>query len=135
MNLARIATICTLIWAAFIIYVGVGFLIAPESVAPGFGLPAWPEGEAVAFSNLKGARDITFGLAGLALLAAGQRYALGIATLVFAVAPIGDMITVLRWDGSTVTALSVHGLAAAFVALSGALLIREHRTTAAPISA
>ncbi|MEV0030834.1 DUF4267 domain-containing protein [Nocardia sp. NPDC050793] len=125
MTISRIATVLSLIGAAFILYVGLSYLIAPASVAPGFGLPAWPDGEAAAFMNLKGVRDTASGLVILALLAAEQRYALGIATLVIALIPFGDMLTVLRWDGSAGAAFGIHGLTAALVALTGALLIRE----------
>ncbi|MGW4742058.1 DUF4267 domain-containing protein [Nocardia xishanensis] len=125
MTISRIATALSLIGAAFIVYVGLNYVTAPESVAPGFGLPAWPDGEAAAFMNLKGVRDIGLGLVILALLAAKQRYALGIATLVIALVPFGDMLTVLRWDGSTGAAFGIHGLTAALVALTGALLLRE----------
>ncbi|WP_281180903.1 DUF4267 domain-containing protein [Nocardia lijiangensis] len=68
----------------------------------------------------------------LALLAAKQRYALGIATLVIALIPFGDMLTVLRWDGSAGAAFGIHGLTAAFVALTGVLLIRERSVTKEP---
>ncbi|WP_068068349.1 DUF4267 domain-containing protein [Nocardia xishanensis] len=125
MIVSRIATVLSLIGAAFIVYVGLNYVIAPESVAPGFGLPAWPEGEAAAFMNLKGVCDIVLGLVILALLAAKQRYALGIATLVIALVPFGNMLTVLRWDGSAGAAFGIHGLTAALVALTGALLLRE----------
>ncbi|WP_435591027.1 DUF4267 domain-containing protein [Nocardia sp. bgisy118] len=129
MTISRIATVLSLIGAAFILYVGLSYVIAPDSVAPGFGLPAWPDGEAAAFMNLKGVRDIASGLVILALLAAKQRYALGIATLVIALIPFGDMLTVLRWDGSAGAAFGIHGLTAALVALTGALLIRERAVT------
>ncbi|MEU8898434.1 DUF4267 domain-containing protein [Nocardia sp. NPDC048505] len=135
MNVSRLATVFSATWALFILYVGINYLIAPETIAPGMGMPAWPDGEATAFLNLKGVRDATFGVVGLVLLATKQRYALGIATLAVALAPLGDMLTVFRWDGSTTTALFVHGLTAVFVALTGALLIREHRTARAPIAA
>ncbi|WP_431967769.1 DUF4267 domain-containing protein [Nocardia sp. bgisy134] len=129
MTISRIATVLSLIGAAFILYVGLSYVIAPDSVAPGFGLPAWPDGEAAAFMNLKGVRDIASGLVILALLAAKQRYALGIATVVIALIPFGDMLTVLRWDGSAGAAFGIHGLTAALVALTGALLIRERAVT------
>lgn len=128
MNLSRIATALSLIGAAFIIYVGISYLVAPASTAAQFGLPEWPDGDAVAFLNLKGIRDITSGLVLIALLLARQRFALGIATLVIALTPLGDMLTVLRYEGSTGTALGVHGLTAVLVALTGALLLREQRT-------
>ncbi|MEV0245350.1 DUF4267 domain-containing protein [Nocardia sp. NPDC050712] len=132
MNVSRLATVFSLIGAAFILYIGISYLITPETIATGFGLPAWPEGDAVAFMNLKGVRDTVSGILILVLLATKQRYALGITTLVIALIPLGDMLTVFSWDGSAATALGIHGLTAVFVALTGGLLIRESRTAPAP---
>ncbi|GAB2642038.1 DUF4267 domain-containing protein [Nocardia goodfellowii] len=135
MNVARLATAFSIIGGLFIIYVGVSYLFLPEATASGFGLPAWPAGDAAGFLNVKGVRDIGTGVVILALLAAKQRYALAITTLAMALIPFGDMLTILRWDGSTTIALSVHGLTAAFVALTGALLLWERRTTQVPVAA
>ncbi|MFE9327834.1 DUF4267 domain-containing protein [Nocardia sp. NPDC052278] len=129
MTISRIATVLSLIGAAFILYIGISYLVTPETTATGFGLPEWPKGDAVAFMNLKGVRDIVSGLIILVLLATKQRYALGIVTLVIALVPIGDMLTVLSWGGSTAAAFGIHGLTAALVAVTGVLLIRE-RTVA-----
>ncbi|CAM4493736.1 DUF4267 domain-containing protein [Nocardia ninae] len=129
MTTSRIATTLSLIGAAFILYIGLSYLISPDTIAPGFGLPAWPNGEATAFMNLKGVRDTVFGVLILVLLAAKQRYALGIATLVIALVPVGDMLTVLAWNGSPAAAFGIHGLTAALVFLAGGLLIREHQLT------
>ncbi|MFD4429648.1 DUF4267 domain-containing protein [Nocardia sp. NPDC058497] len=131
MTISRIATALSLAGGAFIIYVGLSYLIAPEATAAGFGLPAWPAGDAVGFLNVKGVRDVATGIVIIALLATRQRFALGITMLAFALIPVGDMITVLSWNGSTATAFGVHGFTAALVALTGALLIRERRTTTA----
>jgi hypothetical protein len=127
MTTSRIATALSLIGAAFILYIGISYLIAPEATAAGFGLPAWPTGQAAAFMNLKGVRDLVSGLIVLALLATRQRFALGVVTLVIALVPVGDMLTVLRWNGSTAAAFGIHGLTAALVAITGALLLREQR--------
>ncbi|NEW40383.1 DUF4267 domain-containing protein [Nocardia cyriacigeorgica] len=127
MPLSRINTGLSLLGAAFILYIGISYLITPETIATGFGLPAWPEGEASAFMNLKGVRDTASGVLILALLATGHRHALGIALLAMSLVPIGDMLTVLSWDGSTAIALGVHGLTAAWVAVTGGLLLREPR--------
>jgi len=124
-TISRIATVLSLIGAAFILYIGISYLVTPETTATGFGLPEWPKGDAVAFMNLKGVRDIVSGLIILVLLATKQRYALGIVTLVIALVPIGDMLTVLSWGGSTAAAFGIHGLTAALVAVTGVLLIRE----------
>ncbi|WP_454195553.1 DUF4267 domain-containing protein [Nocardia sp. Marseille-Q1738] len=126
MNLSRIATVLSLIGAAFILYIGISYLVAPDTIAPGFGLPAWPDGDAAAFMNLKGVRDTVFGVLILVLLGLRQRYALGVVTLVVALVPVGDMLTVLSWNGSAAAAFGIHGVTAAVVALTGALLIREH---------
>jgi hypothetical protein len=126
MTLSRIATVLSLIGAAFILYIGISYLFAPDSIAPGFGLPAWPDGEAAAFMNLKGVRDTVFGVLILVLLGLRQRYALGIVTSVVALVPVGDMLTVLSWNGSAAAAFGIHGLTAVLVALTGGLLIREH---------
>lgn len=125
MTISRIATALSLIGAAFILYIGISYLVTPETIATGFGLPEWPKGDAVAFMNLKGVRDTVSGLIILVLLATEQRYALGIVTLVIALIPIGDMLTVLSWGGSTAAAFGIHGLTAALVAVTGVLLIRE----------
>ncbi|WP_040694922.1 DUF4267 domain-containing protein [Nocardia vinacea] len=125
MTISRIATALSLIGAAFILYIGISYLVTPETIATGFGLPEWPKGDAVAFMNLKGVRDTVSGLIILVLLATKQRYALGIVTLVIALIPIGDMLTVLSWGGSTAAAFGIHGLTAALVAVAGVLLIRE----------
>ncbi|WP_433683076.1 DUF4267 domain-containing protein [Nocardia sp. CA-119907] len=140
MTISRIATAFSLIGAAFILYIGISYLVTPETTATGFGLPEWPSGDAVAFMNLKGVRDTVSGLIILVLLATRQRYALGIVTLVIALVPIGDMVTVLSWHGSTATALLVHGLTAVFVIATGILLLRERSvatrsTTAVAVNA
>ncbi|WP_433658629.1 DUF4267 domain-containing protein [Nocardia sp. CA-128927] len=127
MTTSRIATALSLIGAAFILYIGLSYLLTPETTAPSFGLPAWPDGDAVAFLNLKGVRDTVLGLLILVLLAAKQRYALGIATLVIALVPVGDMLTVLSWNGSPAAAFGIHGLTAALVFLTGGVLLREHQ--------
>ncbi|MFI5715167.1 DUF4267 domain-containing protein [Nocardia sp. NPDC051750] len=121
----RLATVLSLIGALFILYIGISYLVAPESTATGFGLPVWPTGEAAAFSNLEGVRDAVAGIVLLALLALGQRFALGVVTLGFALIPVGDMLTVLLHNGSAAAAFGIHGLTAALVALTGVLLVRE----------
>ncbi|WP_327148748.1 DUF4267 domain-containing protein [Nocardia sp. NBC_01329] len=126
----RLTTALVLFGAAFIFYIGINYLIAPESIATGFGLPEWPTGDAVAFLNLKGIRDTVSGILILVLLALGQRFALGVTMLAVALIPIGDMTTVLSYDGSTAAAFGIHGLTAVLVALTGVLLLREPRNPA-----
>ncbi|WP_245665232.1 DUF4267 domain-containing protein [Nocardia sienata] len=126
----RLATALSLLGAAFILYIGISYLIAPESIATGFGLPEWPTGDAAAFMNLKGVRDTASGIMILALLAVGQRFALGVVMLVVALIPIGDMTTVLAYHGSAAAAFGIHGLTALLVGITGLLLIRESAASA-----
>ncbi|AYF72648.1 DUF4267 domain-containing protein [Nocardia yunnanensis] len=122
---SRLATALTVAGAGFIGYIGFRYLTDPQDMAPGFGMRVAPAGEAADFLNVKGVRDIASGLVPLALLAAGQRRSAGIAMLVTALIPTGDMLTILRHDGSTPTALGVHGVTAALVAATGLLLLNE----------
>ncbi|WP_084523465.1 DUF4267 domain-containing protein [Nocardia inohanensis] len=121
----RLGTVGAVVGAGFIMSVGGGYLFAPQKMAPGFGFTDWPHPEADGFLNVKGVRDVVTGLVPLALLAAGQRRATGIALLTLAIVPTGDMLTILARRGSTATALSVHGLTAALVAATGVLLLRR----------
>ncbi|MBE1530733.1 DUF4267 domain-containing protein [Actinomadura algeriensis] len=110
-----------------ITYVGLAYLLDPVGTAPGFGLPAWPTGEDAAWLNIKGVRDLGVGLTVFALLARGKREALGWVMLAFATMPAGDMLTILRHDGSAATAFGVHGATAVAVLASALLLIRTAR--------
>ncbi|WP_051817518.1 DUF4267 domain-containing protein [Kitasatospora sp. NRRL B-11411] len=121
----NLATGFTLVVALGIAYVGVSFLVAPESTASGFGLPVWPRGDAAAFLNVKGVRDIVSGLVPLALLLTGHRRALGWAMLAESVTPFGDCATILLHHGSTATAFGVHFATAVFVVVTAVLLLTE----------
>ncbi|BCJ37278.1 hypothetical protein Athai_47810 [Actinocatenispora thailandica] len=116
----------------FIGYVGVSYVLTPETTAPGFGLPHWPSGDGDGFLILKGIRDIVSGLVLAILLVTGHRRALGWVLLATALTPLGDMTTVLAHHGSAAVAFAVHGLTAALVVLTGLLTLRETRTTTAP---
>ncbi|MFD0350229.1 DUF4267 domain-containing protein [Kitasatospora aburaviensis] len=111
-------------------YVGIGYLFTPESMASNFGLPEWPHGEAAAFFDVKGVRDISTGIGVLALLATGHRRALGWLLLADALVPLDDAINVLSHHGSAAAAYGIHGATAAAVALTGALLLTERRRAA-----
>ncbi|MFC9658640.1 DUF4267 domain-containing protein [Nocardia sp. NPDC127606] len=50
----------------FVLFIGARFLLTPESAADGFGVPAKPDGDA-AYLTVKGLRDFTSGVIGLAL--------------------------------------------------------------------
>ncbi|AQZ62567.1 small membrane hydrophobic protein [[Actinomadura] parvosata subsp. kistnae] len=122
-----IGTVLAFIGALFIGYVGVSYLLAPQSMAPNFGLPSWPHGEGAGFLAVKGARDLASGLVILTVLVRGNRRVLGWVMLATAVTPIGDMLIVLLSGGEPATAFGVHGATAAAVILAGALLLSGSR--------
>ncbi|MGW1893281.1 DUF4267 domain-containing protein [Streptomyces sp. NPDC002004] len=121
----RLATILAVLGGVFIIYIGLRFLLAPQSAASDFGVPTWPEHQGTAFLAVKGVRDIATGLVVLALLLTGHRRALGWAMLAIAFVPAGDMVVVLSSHGSAAAAFGIHGFTAALVVLTAALLLRE----------
>ncbi|MEV7726370.1 DUF4267 domain-containing protein [Streptomyces sp. NPDC087917] len=132
MTVKKLATVLAGLGAAFILYVGVSYLIAPQSMASDFGAPTWPRHEGTAFLAAKGVRDIATGLVIVALLFTGQRRALGWAMAAIAFVPLGDMTIVLGSGGPASTAYGIHGATAAAVALTAALLLRERPTAEAP---
>ncbi|GAA1966818.1 DUF4267 domain-containing protein [Kitasatospora viridis] len=129
MTTKRVATACTLLGIAFILFIGVRFLVDPHGAVAGFGIPG-PRGTGEGFYDVKGVRDITSGLVPLALLLSGQRRALGWAMLATAFTPLGDAVIVLSHHGPLATALGVHAATALFVLLTAALLLRETRPSA-----
>ena len=132
MTLPRIANALTILLAAFLIYMGIGFLTDPLTSAAGFGLPeaSRPGAEAAALLNVKGGRDIGTGLVVLVLLLARQPKSLGWAVLAMTAMPVCDAIVVLSYGGGPAAALSIHGSAAASVALTGLLQLRAAKRAA-----
>ncbi|WP_331767078.1 DUF4267 domain-containing protein [Embleya sp. NBC_00896] len=129
MTLKNLTTGLAALGAVFIIYVGIAYLLAPQSSASGFGVPTWPSEDGTAFLAVKGVRDIASGLVIFALLLNGHRKALGWAMAAITFVPTGDMVIVLGHDGSAGTAFGIHGLTAVAVAVTAGLLLRERSTT------
>ncbi|WP_232323464.1 DUF4267 domain-containing protein [Catenuloplanes japonicus] len=102
----------------FIIVIGVRFLLVPEASAAGYGVPD----RTSAYRAVKGVRDLSFGLIGLALLAFAGAWAAAWFMLAAAVVPFGDTVIVLRNGGSRATAFGIHFATAAAVLVSAALL-------------
>ncbi|MFI6925826.1 DUF4267 domain-containing protein [Nonomuraea spiralis] len=123
-----VGVVLAFVGALFIGYVGVSYLLAPQSMAPNFGLPSWPHGEGAGFLAVKGVRDLASGLVILAVLMTGNHRVLGWVMLAVALTPIGDMFIVLLSDGDPATAFGVHGATAAAVVLAGGLLLSGSRT-------
>ncbi|MFF4424367.1 DUF4267 domain-containing protein [Streptomyces sp. NPDC001549] len=131
MSLKRLTTALAATGGAFILYVGLSYLFAPQATAAGFGLPTWPRHDGAAFLAVKGVRDVATGLVVLALLLTGQRRALGWAMAAITFVPAGDMVIVLANDGPAGQAYGVHGATALAVALTAGLLLRERPAAAA----
>ena len=110
--------------AAAIIVIGLLYITAPQRIVGGFGLaPPSFDSNTRAWLRTKGVRDVASGAVVLTLLLATSHRTVGIAVLVFALIPLGDMSNVLASGGSKVTALSVHGLTCLVMLLAGLLLV------------
>lgn len=125
MSLKNLNTVLATVVVLFTFYLGVSFVLTPETSAPGFGLPSWPPGDGGGFLIVKGSREISMGLGMGILLVTGHRRSLGWVVLMVAVAPFGDMVTVLAHHGSVAAAFGIHGLTSALIAVTGLLILRE----------
>ncbi|SIR75876.1 DUF4267 domain-containing protein [Williamsia sterculiae] len=120
---SRVGIALAVAGGGFISYIGLSYLAAPQSIAPGFGFRQWPAGDADGFYAIKGIRDVATGLVLFVLLAMGQRRAAAIVMAVLTVIPLGDAMNVVAHDGSVATALGVHTLTAAMMMVSSALML------------
>jgi len=102
-----------------ILFIGLRFLFVPWTAAAGYGVPAERD---IAYLTIKGVRDSTYGLVGLALLVFVGAQAEAWFMLVVALAPIGDTFVVLRNGGRKAVAFGVHLATAAVVLIAAALL-------------
>ncbi|MEU4504016.1 DUF4267 domain-containing protein [Streptomyces sp. NPDC024089] len=125
MSLKNVNTVLASAGALFVLYLGLSFILTPETSTPGVGLPNWPEGDGDGFLVMKGIREFSMGLVIGILLVTGHRRALGWVLLMEAVAPFGDVINVLAHHGSVAAAFGIHGLTAALIAITGLLILRE----------
>ena len=110
--------------AVGVVVIGCLYLTSPQRVSGSFGLkpPAY-DADTLAWLRLKGIRDIAAGLLVLALMLTADRRSLGIALLVLAVIPLGDMSIILGSGGSRSKAFSIHGVTCAVMVIAGLLLI------------
>ncbi|KOX03819.1 membrane protein [Streptomyces sp. NRRL B-1140] len=106
----------------FCLFLGYRFLFQPAAAAAGYGVPADPRGDAGAYLTIKGVRDGTFGLVGLALLAFAGARAEAWFMLAVALVPLGDTLIVLRNGGTRAVAFGVHFATAVIVLISAGLL-------------
>ena len=105
----------------FILFIGARFLLRPRPAAAGYGVPAKPDGDA-AYLSVKGLRDLTYGVLGLALLLFAGARAEAWFMLVVAIAPLGDTLIVLRHGGTKAVAFGIHFATAIVVLISAGLL-------------
>jgi Domain of unknown function (DUF4267) len=112
--------------AAFMLFLGVRGLLAPEAAAHGFGFAVVDPADAV-WLRIKGDRDLSAALGMAVFLALRWRRALGALLLASIVSPLLDCIISLSTpDHNAALALSVHGGATALVAVLGVVLFRGH---------
>lgn len=115
------AYVLAIVLDVFVLFIGLRFLLSPRPAAAGYGVPAKEEGDA-AYLTIKGLRDSTFGILGLALLAFEGAHAEAWFMLVVALLPLGDTAIVLRHGGTKATAFGIHFATAVVVLISAALL-------------
>ncbi|MGV9556223.1 DUF4267 domain-containing protein [Streptomyces sp. NPDC003401] len=106
----------------FILFIGARFLLQPRASAAGYGVPAEPGGDAGAYLTVKGLRDGTLGVLGLALLVFVGARAEAWFMLCAAIIPFADTVIVLRHGGTRAVAFGVHFATAVVVLISAGLL-------------
>ena len=110
--------------AVAIIVIGCFYVLSPERMTGSFGLkPPAPDADTRAWLRLKGIRDVVSGLVVLTMMLTTDTRTVGIALLVEAIVPLGDMSNVLGSGGSKSTAFSVHGVTCAVMLVVGLFLI------------
>jgi len=114
----------TALIAMGIIVIGCFYLVSPERIAGTFGLkPPASDADTRAWLRPKGIRDVAAGLVVLTMMLAADRRLAGIALLVEAIIPFGDMSIILASGGSKSRALSIHGVTCAAMLVVGLWLI------------
>jgi hypothetical protein len=121
--LSLIAYGLAIVLSLFVAFIGGRFLLVPGTAAAGYGVPAKPDGDAGAYLSIKGLRDLSYGVLGLALIAFADARAVGLFMLVVALNPLGDTLIVLRNGGTKAVAFGIHFATAVVVLLNAALLL------------
>jgi hypothetical protein len=110
--------------AAGIIVIGCFYLASPERVLGSFGLkPPASDADTRAWLRPKGIRDVVAGLVVLTMMLTADMRLVGVALLVEAIIPLGDMSIILGSGGSKSRAFSIHGVTCAVMLVVGLLLI------------
>lgn len=101
---------------SMIILVGVRFLVVPHAAAAAYGVPAKEDGDA-AYLSVKGVRDLSYGILGLALLAFSDAHAAAWFMLIVTIAPLSDTL-----GGTRAVAFGIHFATAVVMLIDTALL-------------
>lgn len=110
--------------AAGIIFIGARFIVAPRVAAAGYGVqPDLDQPSVGAYLRVKGVRDIASGLFVFILMAAGATQLLGWVILAATIIPLVDAAIVLGNGGPKSIAWGVHGLTAAVMLVTSALVL------------
>jgi hypothetical protein len=110
--------------AVGIIFIGARFIVAPRVGAAGYGVqPDLSQPSAGAYLRVKGIRDIASGLFLIILMAAGATHLLGWVILAATIIPLADATIVLSYHGPKSIAWGIHGLTAAVMIVTCALLL------------
>jgi hypothetical protein len=110
--------------AVAIIVIGCFYLVSPQRILGTFGLkPPATDAYTLAWLRPKGIRDVVAGLVVLAMMLTTDARLVGIAVLVEAVIPFGDMSIILASGGSKSRAFSIHGVTFAVMIVVGLLLV------------
>ena len=124
MTITTIGYVLAGIIGAAIILIGARFVVAPATAAAGYGVRLdIAEPSARAYASIKGVRDIASGLFVFILMAAGATHLLGWVVLAATITPLADTAIVLRSGGSRSIAWGVHGVTAAVMLVTAALLL------------
>ena len=102
-----------------IIVLGTRFLLVPRQATLAFGVAA---DNTRALTAIKGVRDITSGVALLAVWAAAGSVPLGWALIAMSLTPVADAAIVLTNGGKPSVALGIHGLTAVLLIAAGLVL-------------
>ena len=110
--------------AAAVIVIGCFYLLSPQRVSGSFGLkPPASDTDTRAWLRLKGIRDVVSGLVVLTMMLTADGRLVGVALLVEAIVPLGDMSIILGSGGSKSRAFLIHGVTCAMMLVVGLLLI------------
>ncbi|NUO99620.1 MAG: DUF4267 domain-containing protein [Nonomuraea sp.] len=104
-----------------VIFIGARFLLVPRAAATAYGVSASQDDHG-AYLTIKGLRDGTYGLLGLALLAFVGAQAEAWFMLIVALLPLGDTLIVLRNGGTKAVAFGIHFATAVALLINAALL-------------